>query len=720
MYLQGHRIAAERGAHARRDATLSRVKRVHPLHGLVCAGLLFALSFGSAKAVDYPPDFPPPLVLPQPTERVAFPKELRACHPRVFIDAAGVAAFRKKITNPVMAPLWAAFLRDAAASAATTPPSNPRSENEVRPIGDRLPRIAFACLITRQPQYLAGARKWIHAVLGYPMWATDIDLGASHVTFGMALAYDWLHDDLSPEERRQMETALLKHGRLLLARSVKYPTAWWGAAYFQNHCWINHTGIATAAMALFDQDPAEMQGWLDYTRSRFQMTYRHLGIDGGYHEGPAYLNYGTEWCLYYLEALRSISGEDLGDMPYLQNLARHILDTTMPDGRNIANFGDCDALGWGPDDCILAWLAARKKDGHAEWLRRKARSQFVHQLAFNSPFALLWLDPSVAPQSPDDLPTCGLYADLQLVVMRTSWKDDAAAVAFHCGPPGGLHIVKEWASFPHAAPTFGHSHPDANSFLFWSDKQWRIGAPGGYTRCKQTHSENVWMVGGQGQRGSDQEWFEPASYFVPGLAQPHLIRVATSPAADYVIGEAAPAYEAGCKLTEFKRHLLCVKGSKPYVVVYDRLRASEPQSWAAYLHTFGKIAVADNHSFSAAGCPPPTEEWLRLPSLPDFTTAYGVVLGPAGTTLDAHALKVIGHPSNKAEERGFELLAQPPGTSAATWLITVVGAEQRDVSREGSDREPAVKVGTDQIVWDADGNVSLNGKPVAGNLLATP
>ena len=339
------------------------------------------------------PDVPKPVVLPAPTEKVLFRSDLRGKHPRIFVDAAGVTAFRQRMDDPALAPLVASFLRLSDGIAAAKPPANAnQGENVTRPIGDGLARLAFAYLVTQKPQYLEGARKWIHAIVNYPEWTTDTDLGASHVLFGMALAYDWLYNDLSPEERHQMETAMLKHGRILLGRSVAWGgNAWWGAAYFQNHCWINHTGVSPAAMALYDNDPAEMQQWLDYTRSRFQTTYRHLGVDGGYPEGFAYLNYGTEWALKYIESLRSISGEDLRDMPYLQKLTKHLFDMTMPDWRNVANYGDCDALGWPPEDEMFIWLSAHTHDGHAEWLRQRIRQQFVQHHAISSPFALLWL-----------------------------------------------------------------------------------------------------------------------------------------------------------------------------------------------------------------------------------------------------------------------------------------------------------------------------------------
>ncbi len=68
--------------------------------------------------------------------------------------------------------------------------------------------------------------------------------------------------------------------------------------------------------------------------------------------------------------------------------------------------------------------------------------------------------------------------------------------------------------------------------------------------------------------------------------QAHLARVATSLQADYIVGEAAPAYYDEVGLTQFTRHLLFVKGPKPYTVAFDQLAAKSPQTWTSYLHTF--------------------------------------------------------------------------------------------------------------------------------------
>jgi hypothetical protein len=699
------------------------------------AAAILSLHFTLVEAWAGNPNQPPDgkIVLPIPVQKVSLKKEILSQHPRIFLDRATVEAFRKKLKHPDVDAAWKRYLRWTDYRVAQLPPPALNSDNLTRSVGDLLPQIAFAYLVTQDDKYLEGSRKWVRAVIAYPTWTTDDDLGAAHVEFGLALTYDWLYSRLAPEERQAMAKSLRNHGRILLDRSARYPGSWWGYAYFQNHCWINHTGIAVAAMALYDTDPTEMQRWLDYTRTQFETTYRHLGIDGGYHEGPGYMDYGTVWILHYIEALRSVSGEDLSDMPYLKKLTRHYLDVYLPDHRNTLNFGDCYSLGWQSvsELPILPWLAAHQKDGHAEWLRSRNAESFKAKPSIVSPFTLLWWDPSIEPQSPQDLPTTGLYPDLGLVVFRSSWKDDAAVVALRCGPPGGHHIVNQWQKFPKPAPTFGHSHPDANSFLFFSNGQWRIGAPGGYTHDKKPHAENVWMAGGKGQRGGDLIWFEPATYFVPGRAQPHLDRVAGSVEADYAVGEAAPAYEDDCQLVEFRRHLLLVKTESPYVVVYDRLKASEPKAWRSYLHTYGEIVISDAskpssapragssavESFTVAGSTPETEGWQAFKTPPRLTPAHGVVLGPPGIVLETAPLTVLNHETNKPKQMGFELIAERAAPSDTTWLVTVIGVEKPMVTLTKAAAPPALKVGKDTIAWDAEGNVSLNGKMLTGNLL---
>jgi len=624
-----------------------------------------------------------------------------------------------------VAAMWESFLKLEAKVALEEPPVNPpNTEDPFRSFGNRLPDLAFAYLITDDPTYLEAARKWINAIERYPSWGGDLDLAAGHICYGLGIAYDWLYNALDPAERQRIAETLERHVHIFLHRSAA--GGWWGSAYFQNHSWIGHTGISVAAMALYDIDPKEKQTWLDYTRSAFDVTYRYFGTDGANHEGASiYLGYGTTWMLNYVEALRSFSGESLYDMKYLRGVSRYFFDTMMPDWKSRANFGDSPAMGGAIEEPVLARLAAEYRDGHLEWLRRENRVA-ARASDFKSALGILWYDPTVQPVPPTDLPTVGVYPDYGYVAFRTSWKPDAAVVAFHSGPPGGLSVMSNWALFPRTvashshgdANSFGHTHPDANSFVFWSDHQWRVGNPGQYTHDKQTHNENTWLVGGKGQRG-EAEWFDGESYIGLGTAQqPHLVRVASSAEADYVIGEAGPAYASASGVTRFSRHLLFVKAAHPYVVVYDRLESKSPQVWTSYLHTFGDISV-DGSNFEARGAvpdPSPASHGKKQSSA-GVTPAFGSVVGPAPVMLKAGPLVLKRHPDSKVIERGYELTAQTPQTSS-TWLITVVGDSAQPLKLIDSTADaPAVAIGSDEIRWSEGGGVSLNGHEIAGNLL---
>jgi hypothetical protein len=202
-----------------------------------------------------------------------------------------------------------------------------------------------------------------------------------------------------------------------------------------------------------------------------------------------------------------------------------------------------------------------------------------------------------------------------------------------------------------------------------------------------------------GQRG-EAKWFDAKTY-VNRPDQAHLVIVATSAPADYVVGEAAPAYQPGCGLTSFRRHIVFVKAAKPYLVVYDRLTAKGPQRWDSYLHANDAFTIGeDGASFRMGG-----------------KIAFGAVFGPAGVQATTHPLTVVEHPDDKRVDRGFELVLHPPDGTASTWLVSVIGIEPAKVALVSSDPAPAVKVGGDTIAWDAQDGVTFNGAPIDHNLL---
>jgi len=666
---------------------------------------LAAQDVGAAK-----PD-PGPIHVPSVDFTVKIRPELVGVHPRIILDPAGLEALRQKVKTPAMQGFYKNFLAGADAIVAEAPPVNPpNTEDPFRGFGEVVPVVALAYLLTNDQKYLDSAHAWINAIVHYPSWAGDEDLAAGHICFGLGVAYDWLYASLSPDDRSAIETSLRTHARLMLQKSVRTAASgeFWGSAYFQNHSWINNGGIAIAGMALYDTNPTEMQDWLNWTRSSFQITYKNFGLDGGNPEGAGYARYGNDRMLLYIESLRSFSGEDLRDMAYLKGATQFQIDNVMPDGHSVITFTD-----WAPaahdlsTEPTLFWAAAYFHDGSAEWFRERRRKALKvtdddigHERVI-SPFSLIWMDPTVQPQEPDSKYLAHVYPDLGLAYFRTSWTDDASVVGFFCGPPGGQHVITNAITYKVGTSSFGHYHPAANSFIFWGDRNWIIGAPDGYTHFKATHNENVWQVNDKGQRG-EAEWFAAQSYL--GVAsQAHLANFQNNDQASYVVGEAAPAYDPACNLTSFLRHLVFVKGDKPYIVVYDKLTASAPAVWTAYFHAFEAFQLSDD-SFG----------------IEKMNNASGSFFGPGKLSYTTGPLIVPQHPDKKLVQHGNELVVTPDGPTPSTWLVTVVGTQKRPVQVDSTDSTTTVKVGGDSIAWDAQDNVTVNGKSISDNLLPPP
>ncbi len=424
-----------------------------------------------------------PVKLDPPTQHVKIKPELLGQHPRIFFTTDELKAIKTKLKDPQLATMVKWFLADADRDVALPVPANVdvALKGDLRHQEGILGQMAFAYLLTGDAKYLTAWRNLSQAILSWPDWKGDLETG--HLLFGLAVSYDWLYADLTPAERKQIESVLLTHGRNLLRDPVTGKPAWWNTAYFQNHCWINHTGISTAAMAIYDVYPEEMQSWLDDSRTTFQQTYQNIGLDGGYHEGASYARYGTTWMLYYVDSLRHMTGENLFDMPFLTKAGNYFAQTMMPDYTDLANFGDSPEKSWtrAIEDQILVKLAAEYHDGHMIELRNLNRAYYPgdgkHPNPAEPPFALIWVDPTVAPKPLDDLPLVGLFPDLGLVVCRTGWKEDAAVVALHCGAPVASISSRDTQKLPKATANNGHTHPDANSYVFWADRAWRRRTP---------------------------------------------------------------------------------------------------------------------------------------------------------------------------------------------------------------------------------------------------
>lgn len=237
--------------------------------------------------------------------------ELRGRHPRLFFDAARLEALRKLAAERPAA--WQTFLLRAVALREEPPAPPAQGRAEHYKVGLALPEPAFAYAITRDPKYLARARRWIAAAMAYEPWGysyskPDQDIPAGFLLYGLSFAYDLLHDDLTPEERRSIADKLAeKAGKLYEPYRPKRGKRY---SFSQNHTYINAGALGFAGIVL-DGEQQSAREWLALLHAVTDRVIRSYSPDGYYYEGYHYFEFGVPWIVHALDALEHATGQRL-------------------------------------------------------------------------------------------------------------------------------------------------------------------------------------------------------------------------------------------------------------------------------------------------------------------------------------------------------------------------------------------------------------------------
>jgi len=576
---------------------------------LPCAGALAA----ETAAPDY--SFKQP---PQPLDR------MKAEHPRLHITAERAAQLKKLVHDDKdYARLFAEIQKIADRAVADGPRQyvvddgwSGTEQLWQREVGEVMPHLALAYLMTGERKYLDSAKGWMLTSLDYKTWGLGDfdgkDLAAGHQLYGIALAYDWLYDDLDAATRKTIREKLLKRANVD-CEAAATKEIYWADSYLQNHLWVNITGIAAVGFALYGEAD-DCDRLINLPLEKYRKTFALLGEDGASFEGVPYWGYGIEYMLKFMDLSRGLLGIDFfKGNTWFSRTASFRLYSSLPreywtKKADLMSFGDSPRFDWYGPDYILRKLAAEYKDGYAQGL-----ADAVDEANVNHPVAqflnVLWYDPSVAPRSPADLPAFKVFDDLGLVFMRTGWSGDETLTAFKCGPHVGFKALEALAEDPGS----GHVHPDEGAFQIFAYGENLI-ADDGYTK-KTTEYQNTILVNGVGQEGEGYNWFR-GDALMKDKRCARILASSTTTDMDFVCGEIAPAYKAEAGLKTFRRSLYFLKPST--WVVVDELEAAKPSTFTLFFHSDFPFKKDDAGAFTATG----TRGALRLSVLmPDKVSA---------------------------------------------------------------------------------------------------
>ena len=344
---------------------------------------------------------------------------------------------------------------------------------------------------------------------------------------------------------------------------------WQPYASHSNRAWhkLGEIGIA------FLGEVEGAEDWVWFATNVFFNVYPVWSDeDGGWHEGSSYwMGYLSKFT-WWADVMREAMGIDAYKKPFFSKVGYYAM-YLMPPGKEDGGFGDLAAGKTAKSTVpLMSIFAAQAQNPHWQW--------YVEQLG--GPVStggyigfIRGQLPKVTAKAPDDLPASRLFEGTGQAYLNSQIKDATQSV----------QVVLKSSPFG----TQSHGYESNNSFLLWAYGK-RLLIYSGYRDIYGSEHHTNWMwttrstncitVNGKGQKKHTVQ------------AQGKITAFLTTPQIDAVIGDASESYEP--PVEQFKRAILFIKPD--LVIIYDRLKTSEPSTYEYWLHAINKFDIRDQQN----------------------------------------------------------------------------------------------------------------------------
>lgn len=451
-----------------------------------------------------------------------------------------------------------------------------------------------AALLTRQSAYSDKLHDLLTALCTVP--PTDDRLftdnfTSSDIALCVALAYDQLHDRLTPSELSAAETLMMR----VLRRYYKENRGYQENHIFDNHFWQQNMRVYfQMAFLLYDHSDlqAEVLPMLEYYYELWTARAPAGGFnrDGMWHNGTGYFVANVKTLAYMPALLSYVSRFDFLRHPWYRAAGQALVYSFPP--RSASNgFGDGSETVSEPSRLTAAfadYLARETGNAYAGWYAGECAS--LVQQDYELRLYRMCADRTYDTFLPGNLP-------------KMHWYEDIGEVAMHSRPGDTEHDL----ALSFRSSTFGsgsHTTASQNAFNLLYKGRPVYRSTGYYQNFSDAHNlmsyrhsraHNTLLVNGIGQPYSTKGYGTVAR----ALGGSHI---------SYALGDASHAYggisddpmwvsafeKAGLgqtpengfgvtPLTRYRRHVLMLHPN--IVLLYDELEASEPVRWEWLLHS---------------------------------------------------------------------------------------------------------------------------------------
>lgn len=299
---------------------------------------------------------------------------------------------------------------------------------------------AFAYRIGAGPSFRDRALQEALNIAAFSDWHPEHYLDVAEMTAGMAIVYNWLHDDLSEADRSMLRAAILDKG----ITQARYGHKTFQAENNWNQVCIG--GMTLGALALEPDQPALAGELLAAARKAVGKGLDAYRPEGVYPEGPGYWDYGTSYSVLTVAALRAAFQTDWGILsaPGFLRSAEFYAYAIGPTGKAF-NFADgSESTGF---PCAVAYLA--RELGQPPLLASMRQSIRARQGLSDrfAPLTALWW--TSAGEAKPSSTTFSAQGAQPVAIWRSSWAD-----------PDCL-----WFAIKGGGAAQNHGHMDAGSFV---------------------------------------------------------------------------------------------------------------------------------------------------------------------------------------------------------------------------------------------------------------
>lgn len=309
--------------------------------------------------------------------------------------------------------------------------------------------LAFMYRMTDDQAYFNRAWVELEALCGggeyaYPDWHPSHLLDTAMTANGVAIAYDWLYDDLSDEQRALAEAALYNYG--LKEAQYQFSINHMFVTNLNNWNYVCNGGFITTAMALAHHENEEYNALageiLQKCYQSVQWGLPQYAPEGDSIEGISYWDYGTRYLVSMLASITSATNVEnpFLDAPGLDMTALYPIYMSGKAGTyNYSDNDMTDAVGY-----LNLWLAEVYNEPswtwyHKYYMENDAYTATVYDLLYYNA-AYYEAD---APETLD-----AYYTSQAVTTMRSDFTDpDGSFLGFKGGLNGAAHGDIDIGSF---------------------------------------------------------------------------------------------------------------------------------------------------------------------------------------------------------------------------------------------------------------------------------